>query len=71
MTHRDRSGFIRGADDSLAFVFFIRATLSSFLSFILSDSPNVGTVVFDDLMTARVADIPGLIEGASQGVGMG
>jgi hypothetical protein len=34
-------------------------------------SPNIGTVVFDDLMTARMADIPGLIQGASQNHGMG
>eukprot|EP00041_Stephanoeca_diplocostata_P030727 m.937051 g.937051 ORF g.937051 m.937051 type:complete len:413 (-) comp23813_c1_seq2:311-1549(-) len=33
--------------------------------------PHVGTVQFEDMFTARVADIPGLIEGASQNQGMG
>eukprot|EP00040_Diaphanoeca_grandis_P024161 m.132522 g.132522 ORF g.132522 m.132522 type:complete len:378 (-) comp29610_c0_seq3:141-1274(-) len=33
--------------------------------------PNIGTLVFDDLFTAKIADIPGLIEGASQNLGMG
>lgn len=30
-----------------------------------------GVVEFDDLFTARMADIPGLIEGAAQNLGMG
>lgn len=33
--------------------------------------PIVGTVVFDDYSTLRVADIPGIIEGAADGVGLG
>ena len=33
--------------------------------------PNVGVVQFPDLSVARVADIPGLIRGASENVGMG
>lgn len=34
-------------------------------------SPTVGTIEFDDLLTTRMADIPGLIEGAAQNLGMG
>jgi GTP-binding protein len=33
--------------------------------------PNLGVVVIDDTYTYVVADIPGLIEGASKGVGLG
>jgi hypothetical protein len=33
--------------------------------------PNVGVVEFEDLFTARMADIPGLIEGAADNHGMG
>ena len=33
--------------------------------------PVIGTVVFDDLSLLKVADIPGLIEGAHEGVGLG
>ena len=33
--------------------------------------PIVGTVQFEDYATVRVADIPGIIEGASNGVGLG
>lgn len=33
--------------------------------------PIVGTVVYDDYATLRVADIPGIIEGAADGVGLG
>lgn len=33
--------------------------------------PNIGAVIFDDLGTAKMADIPGLIEGASENYGMG
>ena len=33
--------------------------------------PVIGTVVYDDFKTLRVADIPGLIEGAHRGVGLG
>ncbi len=33
--------------------------------------PNLGVVVFDDYSSLVVADIPGLIEGASQGAGLG
>ena len=33
--------------------------------------PNLGVITFDDEKTLRVADIPGLIEGASQGRGLG
>ncbi len=33
--------------------------------------PIVGTVVYGDYATLRVADIPGIIEGASGGVGLG
>ncbi len=33
--------------------------------------PNLGVVVIDDDFTYVIADIPGLIEGASQGVGLG
>ncbi len=34
-------------------------------------NPIIGTVVFDDFSTLRVADIPGIIEGAHEGVGLG
>jgi len=34
-------------------------------------NPIIGTVVFDDYSRMRVADIPGLIEGAHEGVGLG
>ncbi len=33
--------------------------------------PIVGTVVYEDYATLRVADIPGIIEGAAEGVGLG
>ena len=33
--------------------------------------PVIGTVQFDDFKTIRVADIPGLIDGAHEGVGLG
>ncbi len=33
--------------------------------------PIVGTVVYDDYATLRMADIPGIIEGAADGVGLG
>ncbi|MEG1788216.1 MAG: GTPase ObgE [Kiritimatiellia bacterium] len=33
--------------------------------------PIVGTVTYDDFATLRVADIPGIIEGAADGVGLG
>ena len=33
--------------------------------------PVIGTVAFDDFRTLRVADIPGLIAGAHQGIGLG
>ncbi len=33
--------------------------------------PIVGTIVFDDYATLRMADIPGIIEGAADGVGLG
>ena len=33
--------------------------------------PQVGTVIFDDLHRTRVADIPGLLKGAHEGVGLG
>lgn len=34
-------------------------------------SPNLGVITFDDDRTLTVADIPGLIEGASEGRGLG
>ena len=34
-------------------------------------NPIIGTVVFEDYTKLTVADIPGLIEGASQGIGLG
>ncbi len=34
-------------------------------------TPNLGALVFDDCEALTVADIPGLIEGASQGKGLG
>ena len=34
-------------------------------------NPVIGTVVFDDFATLRVADIPGIIAGANEGVGLG
>lgn len=33
--------------------------------------PVIGTVIYDDYRTIRVADIPGLIDGAHEGVGLG
>ncbi len=33
--------------------------------------PIVGTIVYDDYATLRMADIPGIIEGAADGVGLG
>lgn len=33
--------------------------------------PHLGIIEFDDFRKATIADIPGLIEGASQGVGLG
>jgi GTPase len=33
--------------------------------------PHIGTVIYDDYRTVRVADIPGLIAGAHEGVGLG
>ena len=34
-------------------------------------NPIVGTVVYDDYARVRMADVPGIIEGASRGVGLG
>lgn len=34
-------------------------------------NPIVGTVVYDDYARVRMADVPGIIEGASKGVGLG
>lgn len=34
-------------------------------------NPIVGTVVYDDYATIRIADVPGIIEGAAKGVGLG
>jgi GTP-binding protein len=34
-------------------------------------SPNLGVLVFDDERSAVIADVPGLIEGASEGHGLG
>ena len=34
-------------------------------------NPIVGTVVYEDFAKIRVADVPGIIEGASRGVGLG
>ncbi len=34
-------------------------------------NPVIGTVIYDDFAQIRVADIPGIIEGASDGVGLG
>lgn len=34
-------------------------------------NPLIGTVVFDDYTTLRLADIPGLIDGAHEGTGLG
>ena len=33
--------------------------------------PNIGTVVFEDLSKILIADVPGLIKGASKGAGLG
>jgi len=33
--------------------------------------PVVGTILFDDLSSVRVVDVPGLIEGAHKGIGLG
>lgn len=33
--------------------------------------PNIGTVQYDDFGSITIADIPGLIEGASENKGMG
>ncbi len=33
--------------------------------------PNIGIIEYDDYRTLRIADIPGLISGAHQGVGLG
>ncbi|MBN1670458.1 MAG: GTPase ObgE [Kiritimatiellae bacterium] len=34
-------------------------------------NPTIGTVLFDDYSTATVADVPGLVKGAHEGVGLG
>jgi GTP-binding protein len=34
-------------------------------------NPIIGTIIFEDYSRLRVADIPGLIEGAHQGIGLG
>ena len=34
-------------------------------------NPIVGTVVYDDYAKVRIADVPGIIEGAAKGVGLG
>lgn len=34
-------------------------------------NPLIGTVIFDDYTTIKVADIPGILEGAHEGVGLG
>ena len=34
-------------------------------------NPIVGTIIYDDWAKVRVADVPGIIEGASKGVGLG
>ncbi|MBO7721338.1 MAG: GTPase ObgE [Kiritimatiellae bacterium] len=34
-------------------------------------NPMVGTVLYDDYAAIRLADVPGIIEGASRGVGLG
>ena len=34
-------------------------------------NPLVGTVVYDDYARVRIADVPGIIEGAAKGVGLG
>lgn len=34
-------------------------------------NPQIGILAFDDFTSIRIADIPGLIEGAHQGVGLG
>ena len=34
-------------------------------------NPVVGTVVYDDYAKIRIADVPGIIEGAAKGVGLG
>jgi len=34
-------------------------------------NPIVGTIVYDDYAKVRVADVPGIIEGAAKGVGLG
>jgi GTP-binding protein len=34
-------------------------------------NPIIGTVIFDDYQYLRIADIPGLIDGAHEGVGLG
>ena len=34
-------------------------------------NPVIGTVIFDDYSRLQVADIPGLLEGANEGVGLG
>ncbi len=34
-------------------------------------NPQIGVLTFDDYTTVRIADIPGLIDGAHQGVGLG
>jgi GTP-binding protein len=33
--------------------------------------PNIGTLEYDDFKRIRVADIPGLIKGAHEGIGLG
>ncbi len=34
-------------------------------------NPVVGTIVYDDYVKVRMADVPGIIEGAAKGVGLG
>ena len=36
-----------------------------------TQNPGVGTIVYDDYAKVRMADVPGIIEGAAKGVGLG
>ena len=58
-----------GKSSLLAALSAARPKVASYPSTTLN--PVVGTVVYDDWAKIRVADVPGIIEGAASGVGLG